>query len=137
MQLLCDPQTHLSGAPDAAAEAAEGDGALVVDDVLQVPLGLVQLHALQRVGRLPRVLEVHPQVAALGLRITKFSKSARSAHQQTELSAAGTASRHTRYKLPVLARQAAAVLQQWELRMACFVGGRRDCLCSLFSSGHR
>lgn len=58
---------HLRSAADPAAEAPERDGPLVINYILQVPLSLRQLHALQRACRLSRVLEVRPQVAALGL----------------------------------------------------------------------
>lgn len=58
---------HLRSAADPAAEAPERDGPLVINHILQVPLSLRQLHVLQRACRLSRVLEVRPQVAALGL----------------------------------------------------------------------
>lgn len=59
--------TDLSCAAYASAEATEGDGTLVVDDVLEVPLRLRQLHVLQGARCLSCVLEVSAQVAALGL----------------------------------------------------------------------
>ena len=52
----------LGGAADAAAEAAEGDDLLLLHHVLQVALGPLQRHPLDRLRRLPSVLEVHPQV---------------------------------------------------------------------------
>mmetsp|Transcript_22790 Transcript_22790/g.49963 ORF Transcript_22790/g.49963 Transcript_22790/m.49963 type:complete len:209 (-) Transcript_22790:26-652(-) len=52
----------LRSAANATAEATEGDGALVIDNVLQVLLGDVQGHLADGHGRLTRVLEVNTEV---------------------------------------------------------------------------
>jgi hypothetical protein len=58
----------LRRAADAAGEAVERDAALALHHVLQVALGLRQVHLAQGKGGLPGVLEVNTQVAARGLR---------------------------------------------------------------------
>ena len=48
---------HLSVSPDSAHEPPERDDLLHVDDVLEVLVGAVQRHLLNRLGRLAGVLE--------------------------------------------------------------------------------
>ena len=48
-------------------EPPEGNNLLVGDHVLQILGGAVQGHSLDGLGCLPRVLEVNPEVGALGL----------------------------------------------------------------------
>merc|ERR1719278_2519550 len=61
---------HLVGlgvAAHSSHEPPEGNDLLLSDHVLQILGGPVEGHGLDGLGRLPRVLEVHPQVRALGL----------------------------------------------------------------------
>lgn len=57
----------LLGAADAAVEAAEGDALLLLDDVAEVGVGLLELHAVDGGGGLTGVLEVHTEVLAARL----------------------------------------------------------------------
>lgn len=52
----------LSSSANTPAEAVERDHPLVGQHILQVLLGLVELHVPQCVGRFTRVLEVHTHV---------------------------------------------------------------------------
>ena len=54
----------LSSAADTTVEAAEGDGLLVLLDVLEVSEGLLQLHAGDGGSDLTGVLEVNAEVGA-------------------------------------------------------------------------
>jgi len=56
----------LSGTADTTVEAAERDALLVLLDVGEVCVGLGELHAVEGGSGFPRVLEVNPEVAALG-----------------------------------------------------------------------
>lgn len=57
----------LSLAADARDVAAEGDGLLVGDDVLEVGLGVDEGATLEGHGRLTGVLEVHLEVGTTGV----------------------------------------------------------------------
>lgn len=58
----------LRGATDAADEAAEGDGLLLLGDVVEEGNGALQLPAVDRLGGFPRVLEVNTEVRPAGAR---------------------------------------------------------------------
>ena len=51
---------------NTTVEPSEGDNLLLVDDVVQVDLGSLERHVLDSPGALSGVLEMTPQVAALG-----------------------------------------------------------------------
>ena len=61
----------LRGTSDAAAEAAEGDDALLPEDGLEVGLGLGELHLAEGEGGLAGVFEVDAEVAVFFLRKRK------------------------------------------------------------------
>ena len=56
----------LRGATDAAAEAAEGDGLLLLGDVVEEGNGALELPAVDGLGGFPRVLERDTEVRAAG-----------------------------------------------------------------------
>lgn len=57
----------LGGATNASSESAEGDGLLVLENVLQVLFSALQVHAANGHGGLTRVLEVDAEGNASGL----------------------------------------------------------------------
>lgn len=57
----------LLGAANTAVEAAEGDALLLLDNVAQVSVGLLELHAVDGGSGLAGVLEVNTQVLAARL----------------------------------------------------------------------
>lgn len=58
----------LRGATDAANEPAEGDGLLLLGDVVEEGNGTLELPAVDRLGGFPRVLERDTEVRAAGAR---------------------------------------------------------------------
>lgn len=75
----------LCSAANAASEPVEWDAALASNDILQVALGLLQLHLTQSEGGLTRVLEVNTQVRAASLQAA--GRKAAQAPWQQKLSA--------------------------------------------------
>ena len=55
---------HLLGAANTTVVATEGNGLLVVDDVVKVSIHLLKRHATDRGSRLARVLVVYAEVVA-------------------------------------------------------------------------
>ena len=55
---------HLRFSPDAAVVPPEGHNLLLGYDVIEVAHGLPEVHVLDGMGRLARVLEMHAQVKA-------------------------------------------------------------------------
>lgn len=58
---------HLLGAANTTVEAAERNGLLVLNNVVEVSVSLLELHTIDGGGSLARVLEVNTQVSAARL----------------------------------------------------------------------